>query len=182
MKKAVLLSILVVVVQLAVGVKAQAQQPTKVPRIGFLCTVPLAAYSARIEAFRLGLRDLGYVEGKNIVIEYRSAEGKPDQLAGLAAELVHLKVDLIVSSGPTATPAAKEATSTIPIVMGFDSDPVANGFATSLARPGRNITGLSTRYRFPPSFLNEDWLQSSRRRAGSLQYTTHQNLSKTADS
>jgi len=137
---------------------------------------------ARIEAFRLGLRDLGYVEGKNIVIEYRSAEGKPDQLAGLAAELVHLKVDLIVSSGPTATPAAKEATSTIPIVMGFDSDPVANGFATSLARPGRNITGLSTRYRFPPSFLNEDWLQSSRRRAGSLQYTTHQNLSKTADS
>jgi ABC-type uncharacterized transport system substrate-binding protein len=146
MKKAVVLSILVVVVQLAVGVKAQAQQPTKVPRIGFLCTVPLAAYSARIEAFRLGLRDLGYVEGQNIVIEYRSAEGKPDQLAGLAAELVHLKVDLIVSSGPTATPAAKEATSTIPIVMGFDSDPVANGFVTSLARPGRNITGLSTLY------------------------------------
>jgi putative ABC transport system substrate-binding protein len=86
------------------------------------------------------------VEGKNIVIEYRSAEGKPDLLAGLAAELVHLKVDLIVSSGPTATPAAKEATSTIPIVMGFDSDPVANGFVTSLARPGRNITGLSTLY------------------------------------
>jgi len=86
------------------------------------------------------------VEGKNIVIEYRSAGGKPDQLAGLAAELVHLKVDLIVSSGPTATPAAKEATSTIPIVMGFDSDPVANGFVTSLARPGRNITGLSTLY------------------------------------
>jgi len=146
MKKAVLLSILVVVVQLAVDVKAQAQQPTKVPRIGFLCTVPLAAYSARIGAFRQGLRDLGYVEGKNIVIEYRSAEGKPDQLAGLAAELVHLKVDLIVSSGPTATPAAKEATSIIPIVMGFDSDPVANGFVTSLARPGRNITGLSTLY------------------------------------
>jgi putative ABC transport system substrate-binding protein len=123
-----------------------AQQPTKILRIAFLCTTPLAAYSARIGAFRQGLRDLGYVEGKNILIEYRSAEGKPDQLAGLAAELVHLNVDLIVSSGPTATPAAKEATSTIPIVMGFDSDPVANGFVTSLARPGRNITGLSTLY------------------------------------
>jgi putative tryptophan/tyrosine transport system substrate-binding protein len=98
MKKAVLLSILVVVVQLAVGVIAHAQQPTKVPRIGFLCTVPLAAYSARIEAFRLGLRDLGYVEGQNIVIEYRSAEGKPDQLAGLAAELVHLRLSCLMNS------------------------------------------------------------------------------------
>lgn len=122
----------------APSVTAQAQ-PTKVPQIGFLCTIPRAAYSARIGAFRQGLRDLGYVEGKNIVIEYRSAEGKPDRLAGLAAELVHLKVDLIVSSGPTATPVAKEATSTIPIVMGFDSDPVANGFVTSLAQPGRTL-------------------------------------------
>jgi putative ABC transport system substrate-binding protein len=154
MKRAAVPSILVVVVLLALGVTADAQQTGKVPRIGFLCTVPLAAYSARIEAFRLGLRDLGYVEGKNIVIEYRSAEGKPDQLAGLAAELVHLKVDLIVSSGPTATPAAKEATSTIPIVMGFDSDPVANGFVTSLARPGRNITGLSTLY---PEIAENSW-------------------------
>ena len=131
---------------LALSLPAEAQLPTKIPRIGFLCTTPLAAYSARIGAFRQGLRDLGYVEGKNILIEYRSAEGKPDQLAGLAAELVHLNVDLIVSSGPTATPAAKGATSTIPIVIGFNSDPVANGFVTSLARPGRNITGLSTLY------------------------------------
>ena len=145
MNKTILISILAVVI-LAFVHLARAQQATKVPRIGFLCTTPLAAYSARIGAFRQGLRDLGYVEGKNILIEYRSAEGKPDQLAGLAAELVHLKVDLIVSSGPTATPAAKEATSTIPIVMGFDSDPVANRFVTSLARPGRNITGLSTLY------------------------------------
>jgi putative ABC transport system substrate-binding protein len=130
----------------ALCLSAQAQQPTKIPRIGFLCTTPLAAYSARIGAFRQGLHDLGYVEGKNILIEYRSAEGRSDRLAELAAELVRLKVDLIVSSGPTATPAAKEATSTIPIIMGFDSDPVANGFVTSLARPGRNITGLSTLY------------------------------------
>ena len=137
---------LLVTVMLTIVSSAQAQQQTKIPRIGFLCTTPLAAYSARIGTFRQGLRELGYVEGKNIVIEYRSAEGKSDQLAGLAAELVHLKVDLIVSSGPTATPAAKEATSTIPIVMGFDSDPVANRFADSLARPGRNITGLSTLY------------------------------------
>src|SRR6516162_4532051 len=145
MNKTILISILAVVI-LAFVHLARAQQATKVPRIGFLCTTPLAAYSARIGAFRQGLRDLGYVEGKNILIEYRSAEGKPDQLAGLAAELVHLKVDLIVSSGPTATPAAKEATSTIPIVMGFDSDPVANRFVTSLARPGGSITGLSTLY------------------------------------
>ncbi|HEY1266730.1 MAG TPA: ABC transporter substrate-binding protein [Candidatus Binatia bacterium] len=125
---------------------ANAQQSGKISRIGFLCTTPIAAYAARIGAFRQGLRDLGYVEGKNIVIEYRSAEGKAGQLPGLAAELVRSNVDIIVSSGPTATPAAKQATSTIPIVMGFDSDPVGNGFVANLAHPGGNITGLSTLY------------------------------------
>jgi putative tryptophan/tyrosine transport system substrate-binding protein len=93
---------------------------------------------------RQGLRELGYVEGKNIIIEWRFAEGKPDRLSALAAELLRLKVDIIVASGRISTRAAKEATSTIPIVMTQDSDPVANGFVASLARPGGNITGLST--------------------------------------
>jgi putative ABC transport system substrate-binding protein len=98
----------------------------------------------RIEAFRQGLRELGYVEGKNIVIEWRYAEGKFDRLPALVAELVRLKVDVIVTSGPQSTRVAKEATVTIPIVMGFDPDPVGGGFVASLARPGGNITGLST--------------------------------------
>src|SRR6266545_4991554 len=123
---------------------AQAQQPTKIPRIGFLSASSPAALSSRIEAFRQGLRELGYVEGKNIVIEWRSAEGKLDRLPALAAELVRLKVDIIVTAGPSLTHAAKEATSTIPIVMTFDPDPVGSGFVASLARPGGNITGLST--------------------------------------
>ena len=121
-----------------------AQQPTKVPRIGFLGASSASVLAARIEAFRQGLRDLGYVEGKNIVIEWRSAEGKLDRLPALAAELVRLKVDVIVTTGPAPTRPAKEATSTIPIVMAFDNDPVGNGFVASLARPGGNITGLST--------------------------------------
>ena len=123
---------------------AEAQQPKKVPRIGFLAAASPSAISARVEAFRQGLRELGYVEGKNIVIEWRSAEGKLDRLPELAAELVRLKVDVIVTGGPIATRAAKEATSTIPIVMALDTDPVGNGFVASLARPGGNITGLST--------------------------------------
>ncbi len=128
----------------ALSLSAEAQQATKIPPIGFLNALSLSTYSARIEAFRRGLRELGYVEGKNIVIELRSVEGKLDRVSELAAELVRLKVDVIVTSGPTATRAAKEATSTIPIVMGFDNDPVGNGFVASLARPGGNITGLST--------------------------------------
>jgi putative ABC transport system substrate-binding protein len=129
----------------AVGaVVAHAQQPTKMPRIGYLTGTSLSANSARTDAFRQGLRELGYVDGKSIVIEWRSAEGKGDRLPGLAAELVRLKVDVIVTSGPTATRPAKEATSTIPIVMTFDDDPVGSGFVASLARPGGNITGLST--------------------------------------
>jgi putative ABC transport system substrate-binding protein len=90
------------------------------------------------------MRELGYVEGKNIVIEWRSAEGKLDRVPALAAELVRLKVDIIVTAGPSATRSAKKATVTIPIVMGFDNDPVGSGFVASLARPGGNITGLST--------------------------------------
>ena len=126
------------------GAAAEAQQPTKIPRIGYLAATSLSALSARVEAFRQGLRELGYVEGKNIVIEWRSAEGKLDRLPALAAELARLKVDIIVTAGPVLTRAAKEATSTIPIVMTFDPDPVGSGFVASLARPGGNITGLST--------------------------------------
>ena len=144
MKKAAGPSILCAVMLLAVAVVAEAQQPKKVPRIGFLGASSASVLAARIEAFRQGLRDLGYVEGKNIVIEWRSAEGKLDRLPALAAELVHLKVDVIVTTGPAPTRPAKEATSTIPIVMAFDNDPVGNGFVASLARPGGNITGLFT--------------------------------------
>ena len=122
---------------------AEAQQPTKIPQIGFLFVSSLSSNSARIEAFHQGLRDLGYIEGKNIAIEWRSAEGRPDRVPALAAELARLKTDLIVTAGPAATRPAKDATVTIPIVMAQDTDPVGNGFVTSLARPGGNITGLS---------------------------------------
>ena len=123
----------------------EAQQPTKVPRIGFLSGgSPTTTSPARYEAFRQRLRELGYVEGKNIVIEHLWAEGKLDRFPALAAELVRLKVDVIVTWGSTATRAAKEATNTIPIVMANDADPVASGVVASLARPGGNITGFST--------------------------------------
>jgi putative tryptophan/tyrosine transport system substrate-binding protein len=131
---------------LAVSVPVQAQQAKKVPRIGFLNTLSFSSGPARTEAFRQGLRELGYVEGKNIVIEWRSAEGKVDQVPALASELVSLKVNVIVTAGPTVTRAAKEATATIPIVMAYDTDPVGNGFVASLAHPGGNVTGLSTQY------------------------------------
>jgi putative ABC transport system substrate-binding protein len=119
-------------------------QALKIPRIGFLSAARSASSSARADAFRQGLRELGYVEGKNIVIEWRYVEGKPELIHALAAELVRLKVDVIVTAGPTPTRAAKGATATIPIVMMQDPDPVGNGFVASLARPGGNITGLST--------------------------------------
>jgi putative tryptophan/tyrosine transport system substrate-binding protein len=144
MKRAAVPSILIAMVLLAVAVIAEAQQPQKVPRIGFLATVSPSTISDRVEAFRQGLRELGYVEGKNIVVEWRYAEGKLDRLPALAAELVRLKTDIIVTAGPQATRRAKEATVTIPIVMGFDNDPVGSGFVASLPRPGGNITGLST--------------------------------------
>jgi putative ABC transport system substrate-binding protein len=129
---------------LAVSVAAAgAQQATKIPQIGYLAAASLSSVTDRIEAFRQGLRELGYIEKKSIVIEWRSAEGKPERLPGLAAELVSLKVDVIVTGGAVVTRAAKGTTSTIPIIMTNDSDPVSTGFVASLARPGGNITGLS---------------------------------------
>ena len=128
----------------ALCVSTHAQQPTKIPRIGLLFTATPSAAAARIEAFRQGLRELGYVEGKNILIEQRYAEGQLNHMNELAAELVRLKVDVIVTIGPAATRPAKEATTAIPIVMGVDDDPVGNGFVASLARPGGNITGLAS--------------------------------------
>src|SRR5215813_14209824 len=122
---------------------ATAQQPKKVPRIGFLIGAS-SSNPARHESFRQGLRELGYIEGKSIVIEWRSAEGKRGNIPSLAAELVRLKVDVIVTAGPLPTRSAKQATATIPIVMAYDDDPVGSGFVTSLARPGGNITGLAT--------------------------------------
>ncbi len=129
---------------LAAPLTAKAQKAKKVFRIGFLSASSLSGVATRTEAFRQGLRELGYVEGKNIVVEYRYAEGKFDRIPDLAAELVRLKVDIIVSAGSAVTVRIKEATGTIPIVMGFDGDPVGSGFVASLARPGGNITGLST--------------------------------------
>jgi putative tryptophan/tyrosine transport system substrate-binding protein len=125
------------------GARAEAQQPTKVWRIAWVTAASTRSMMPRIEVFRAGLRELGYVEGKNIIIEVRSAEGKRDRLPAIMAELLSLKVDIIVSAGAGITGPAKDATSTIPIVMSQDPDPVANGFVASLARPGGNITGLS---------------------------------------
>ena len=121
----------------------EAQQAAKIPRIGYLGGAAPSANADRREAFRQGLRELGHVEEKNIIIEWRSVEGKLDRLPALAAELVRLKVDVIVTGGGRATRAAKEATNTIPIVMAQVPDPVGDGFVASLARPGGNITGLS---------------------------------------
>ena len=129
---------------LALCVPVSAQQSTTIPRIGYLNAVSPSTTSDRIASFRQGLRELGYVEGKNIIIESRYADGKLNRLPALAAELVYLKVDVIVTSGGIPTRHTKEATSVIPIVMAQDNDPVGNGFVISLARPGGNITGLST--------------------------------------
>lgn len=126
---------------LAAPLASDAQQPTKLPRIGVLWPV---ADDAALEGFRQGLRGLGYVEGQNIVIEYRYAAGKDDLLPGLAAELVRLNVDVILTWGITAARVAKKATTTIPIVNGSMSDPVATGLVASLARPGGNLTGLTS--------------------------------------
>ena len=123
---------------------AEAQQAKKSARIGFLSGTSPSTATGRLNAFRQGLGELGYVEGKNIIIEYRWSEGKRERLPDLAAELVRLKVDIIVTGGPQTTRPAKQATSTIPIVMAQDPDPVGNGFVASLARPGGNITGLSS--------------------------------------
>ena len=127
---------------LAAPLAAEAQQAAKIARIGYLVT-NLASASHVHDAFRQGLRDLGYVEGRNVVIEYRDAEGKLERLPALAAELVALKVDVIVAAGPPAALAAKQATRTLPIVFASSGDPVTSGLVTSLARPGGNVTGLS---------------------------------------
>jgi putative ABC transport system substrate-binding protein len=145
MKRTAVPSILVAVVLLAVAVIAEAQQPKKVSRLGYLSITDAATDSPRADGIRLALRELGYIEGQNIAIEYRYAEGKNDRLPELAADLVHLKVDIIVvAAGDVTIQAAKNATKTIPIVLGgTGSDPVRAGFVESLARPGGNVTGLA---------------------------------------
>src|SRR5438067_10113612 len=138
----------------AAPLAADGQQAAKVARIGYLANNPATSPYLR-EAFLRGLRDLGYVEGRNLVIEYREAEGKADRLPALAAELVALKVDVIVASGTLAALAAKQATSALPIVFSPAGDPVGSGLVTSLARPGGNVTGLSLLY----SELVAKWLE-----------------------
>jgi putative ABC transport system substrate-binding protein len=122
---------------------AEAQQSKKVPRIGYLSVLSPSSDSARLEAFRQGLRELGYVEGQSLTIEPRYAEGKLDWLPDIAGELVRLNVDVIVAGGSTTIRATKNATKLIPIVMAHGSDPVELGYVASLARPGGNITGLT---------------------------------------
>ena len=145
MKRAAVPSILVAAMLLALGVIAEAQQPKKIHRIGYLSNSDPATESTRSDAIRLALRELGYIEGQNIAIEYRYSEGKPDRAPELAAELVRLKVDsIVVSGGPVWVEAAKNATKTIPIIMvGSGADPVEAGLVASLARPGGNVTGLT---------------------------------------
>jgi len=127
----------------ALSIEIEAREPGKIHRIGFLIAPTPSFFASRLEAFRQGLQDLGYVEGKHIAIETRYAEGKADRLAELAAELVRLEMDVIVTSGPAGL-AAKKATRTIPIVFVAVQDPVATGLVDSLALPGGNVTGLST--------------------------------------
>ena len=131
-------------VLVALSSSAEAQHLGKLPRIGYLAAAPLSSIRHRTDAFRQGLRELGYLEGKTIIIEWRSPEGTAKGLPVLATDLVRLRVDLIVSAGAGATRPAKAATTTIPIIMASDDDPILNGFVASLARPGGNITGLST--------------------------------------
>jgi ABC-type uncharacterized transport system substrate-binding protein len=141
MKNAAPPSILVAMILLAVAVIAEAQQAKKVPRVGILR--PGSPPDPYVDAFRQGLRDLGYIERQTIAIEYRWAEGKSMRLPLLATELIQLKVDVILTQGEVATRTVKEATSTIPVVMATSADPVAAGLVASLARPGGNVTGLS---------------------------------------
>jgi putative tryptophan/tyrosine transport system substrate-binding protein len=133
---------MLIIALLAAPLAVEAQ-PAKAPRLGFLGISPAAAYATRIEGFRQGLRELGYIEGQNIAIEWRYADSQADRLPGLAAELVRVNVDVIVAAGVEPTRAAKQATTTIPIVMGQSGDPLGLGLVASLARPGGNITGLT---------------------------------------
>ena len=143
MKKAAVPSILVAVVLLALGVTAEAQQPGKIPRIGFLGNSTAALEENLVEPFRQGLHDLGYVEGKNILIEYRWAEGKYDRFPALIGELVAQKVDIIVTAGTPASLAVKKQAPSIPLVMMAVGDPIGTGLIESLAHPGGNVTGLT---------------------------------------
>lgn len=143
MKKAVLLSTTVLVAQLTFAVIAQAQQPKRIPRIGYLSAAAPAVAAPLIEAFREGLRQLGYIEEKNIVIEWRYGEGSTERLVQLAVELAGLNVDVIVTASTPAIRAVQRATKVIPIVMANVGDPVAQGFVTNLAHPGGNITGFT---------------------------------------
>jgi len=123
---------------------ARAQQGDRMRRVGFLLgAVPATESGSTVGGFTQGMHELGYLEGKDFVIEWRSAEGQYERLTDLAAELVRLKVDVIVAASPLAVRPAQQATTTIPIVMGYSTDPVGNGFVTSLARPGGNTTGLA---------------------------------------
>jgi putative ABC transport system substrate-binding protein len=142
MKRPDLSSILVATFVFALGVAADAQQPKKVPRVAFL-SLPSSGPDLRSEAFRQGLRDFGYREGQNIVVEYRWADGKTERLAGLAAELVGMKPDVIVTASTLAAQAVKKATTTIPVVMSGVGDAVGTGLVASLARPGGNLTGTT---------------------------------------
>ena len=145
MRKAGVLCILFVVVVLAVAVIAQAQQPTKIPRIGFLTrSGDPKTPGPQLEAFRRGLQELGYIEGKNILVEYRYVEGTVDRIPRLVRELMQLNVDVFISGNLLAIRAAKQATKTTPIVMVTTADPVTEGLIDSLARPAGNITGLSS--------------------------------------
>src|SRR4030095_8180902 len=128
----------------AVCVSAEAQQSRKVPRVGYVTSTGNANDPGPSgQAFRQGLQDLGYIEGKNILVEYRYIDGNPELIPAFIAELLALKVDVIVANSPTAIRAAKQATKTVPIVMVTTQDPVAAGIVDSLARPGGNITGLT---------------------------------------
>src|SRR6516162_2759997 len=144
LRKTSLASILYAGALLAVAVTVEAQQKDKVFRIGYLDPGTVSGNAALLEKFRQELNKLGWVEGKNIAIEYRFAELKPERVAELAAELVRLKVDLIVTSGVPPALEVKNATTTIPIVMTSSADPVASGLVGSLGRPGGNVTGIST--------------------------------------
>ena len=137
------LGVPLVIALLAAPLAAEAQQAGKMYRLGVLETTSPALNAANFDAFRQGLQELGYVEGKNFIIEYRSTDGRPQRFPNLAIELVRLKVDLILTRGTPAALAAKKATGTIPVVMAASGDPVGTGLVTSLARPGGNVTGLS---------------------------------------
>ncbi len=137
------LAVLLTVALTLAPLVAETQTAGKVYRIGVLEVVPVAPNAANFAAFRQGLRELGYVEGQNLVIEYRSADGRAERFPDLAGELARLKVDVIVTQGTPAALAAKHSTGTIPIVMASSGDPLGTGIVASLAHPGGNVTGLS---------------------------------------